>query len=376
MYNKRSNYPLGIDISDLSIKMIQLSKTGKKTEITAAGKINIEPGIIENGEIKNMRAASEAIDKLINKPQFGSIGTTNAIVSLPDTKTFIKLIEVEKTANNLESLIPTEIEKYIPIPINEICYDWQIIEKNTNTYSVLVGATPMTIVNQYIELLERSKFSPIATEIESMSICRALLKEEGLKQNKDLNLNYCIIDIGLKRSSITVYSHNTIVTSVSLSIAGNNITEKISQSLDIDIEQAEKAKIICGLDQTKAKGIVSDLLKETIEELINRIDNVIKFFYKHYPEREKINKIILCGGGSNIKNLKNIINKKLSIETIEGSIFNNIDAPNKKINDFFTEIHKTDNNGKPDKNQALKQSSSLSYATATGLALRGLQIEI
>lgn len=374
--SKKSNYPLGLDISDLSVKIIQLTHHGKKIEITAAGKISLEPGVIENGEIKNMRAAAEAINNLIAKPQYGAVGTTNAVISLPDDKTFIKLIEIEKTPNSLENTIPSEIEKYIPLPLGEICYDWQVVEKNTLSSSVLIGAAPMSTVNQYMELIQETKLSPVAMEIESTAICRALLSEEVAKQgNKDVGLNYCIVDIGFKRSNITIYSHNTIACSVSLPVSGSKITEKIAETLDIDMEQAEKAKIVCGLDQTKANGIVSNLLSETVHDLINRINDVIVFFYKHYPDRGKLDQIILCGGGSNINNLKDTITKQTSIPAIDGSIFTNIEAPSKKIADFFTETHSTDAKKDAEK-QSLKQSSSLSYATATGLALRGLQIEL
>jgi len=73
---------------------------------------------------------------------------------LPETKTFIKLIEVSKTPNPISETIEHEIEKHIPVPINEIFYDWQIIDERANKQRILIGVAPQNIVNQYISLIK------------------------------------------------------------------------------------------------------------------------------------------------------------------------------------------------------------------------------
>ena len=51
-------------------------------------------------------------------------------------------------------------------------------------------------------------------------------------------------------------------------ISGQDITDSIARTLDIKPIQAEKAKIICGLDETRAKGIIKNILADIIEELV------------------------------------------------------------------------------------------------------------
>src|SRR3989339_71 len=231
--SKISEQSFGLDISDLSLKVVQL--------------------------VKNKEIVLENLKKLINKPKLGFIDTDSVVACLPETKTYIKLIEINKNPNNINDIIQTEIEKNIPISVDDMYYDWQIINKLENQDLVLIGAAPKNIVNSHIDLLKSAGLSISALEVESMAICRSLLTEEGFKTSEESKNNYCIIDIGAKRSSLIIYSKDTIVLSVSIPISGDEATEKIAETLEIKKDQAEKAKIICGLDKTKAQGVVNKI---------------------------------------------------------------------------------------------------------------------
>jgi type IV pilus assembly protein PilM len=372
-----SNYPIGLDISDLSLKLIQLNKFRDKITIQAISKIDLQPGIIERGEINNIEEFTKSINKLLNKPKFGFISSNNVVACLPETKTFVKLIEIEKNTNSLKNVIENEIEKHIPMLTKDIYYDWQIINEKAHSLEILIAAAPKKIVDSYIKCLKQTKLSVVALEIEASAICRCLLAEETPKIQKNIK-NYAIIDIGAKRTSLIVYSKNTIVLSVSMPISGLEITNKIATTLEITDDQAEKAKILCGLDKDKAKGIIYDILSSNVNQLINKISNSFDFFLSQYNDRGKIDSILLCGGGTNIKDVDNIINQSLSIETKKANPLININVTDKKILENFIETYNLDIDflgAKKNKSISIKQDSSLSYTTAFGLALRNIFIE-
>ncbi len=218
------------------------------------------------------------------------------LACLPETKTFVKLIDIEESPNKISDIIEHEIEKYVPFSAPEMYYDWQIINKTHEQTSVLIGAAPKTIVNQYSSLLNKAKLSIRAFEIEPISICRCILPEESPKFERNISKNYVIFDIGAKRTSIIIYAKNAIITSISIPISGEETTEKISKTLEISIDQAEKAKVICGLDKTKAQGVIYDILSEKINNLLSRLNETIDFFYSQHQDYGKIDEIILCGG--------------------------------------------------------------------------------
>ncbi len=122
---RQSNFPIGLDISDTSLKLVQLRKKTNKIKIQAMGRVELPIGTIEKGEIKNQRVFLESLEKLIAKPKFGNITTNEIVACLPESKTYIELIKIAKSSNQIENVIETEMEKYFPISANELFYDWQ-----------------------------------------------------------------------------------------------------------------------------------------------------------------------------------------------------------------------------------------------------------
>lgn len=378
IFSNNSNYPLGLDISDLTLKLVQLDKAGDKIKIQALGKASLPFGYFEDGEVKNKEGVAKAIKELVANPKFGKTSSREVVACLPETKTFAKLIEVEKTADEIEKNIEVEVEKHVPMSLEEIYYDWQIINDFRGRQQILIGAAPKKIVNQYTDLLNEAGLAVVALEIEPISICRSLLAEENNKFKGVFDKNYGIIDIGAKRSSMTVYSKNTILFTLSIPISGEEITKKIAERLEIETDQAEKAKIICGLDENKAQGIIKNILSDTIEKLIEKISEAIDFQENHFSDRGPLDKIILCGGGANIKNLDKIINGAVSIETTAGDALANLGGAKKNFSKILEETHSLDMSfAKKEKGKiiSITQDTSLTFATAIGLALRTIFID-
>lgn len=385
-----STYPIGLDISDSSLKLVQLNKVRDKIKIQALSKLNLAPGIITKGEIKNQTELIKAIKKLISAPLLGKTSSEEVVVCLPESKTFIKLIEIQKSPNALADIVGSEIEKHVPLAISEIYYDWQIIEDLTDKYFVLIGAAPKVIVNQYTAMLDEAGLSPVALEIEPVAIARCLLKEEapnlksitgGVKTKLETGINYGLIDIGADHTCLIFYSKNTILFTVNMPISGEEITAKISKALTITKEQADKVKIICGMDEAKAEGIIKKILAETIENLVAKIKEAIQYYDNYFNQYGPLNQILLSGGGANITNLVKIIGQELSIEVKMANALININEEQNKFNEFFIEKHvlalKAAKLGSPGqgKNLSIQQNSSSTYATAIGLGLRGLFID-
>jgi len=256
-------------------------------------------------------------------------------------------------------------------------FDWQTIKSTRSHDLVLVGACPKKIVKQYIEVFKEARLSIVGFEIEAIAISRSLLREESPRMKKKQTANnYLIIDIGKKRTSMFVYAKNSPLFTLSLPLSGELISSQIAKSLDIDESQAEKAKIICGLDKTKAKGIIRNILSDTIDNIIEKIDESIDYFNHHFPENGEINQILICGGGSSIKNIDTYIEEATSIKTIKGDSLINFNNKKLKIDDYFLEILKitsafTEGNS-DSKTITISQDNRLTYTTAIGLALRNI----
>lgn len=380
-----SAYPVGLDISDLSLKMVQLKKSGRKIKIKAMGRTELKPGMIESGEIKDKQGVSKAINKLINDPEIGKVDTNEVVACLPEAKTFLKLIKIKDDYGETEESVKAEIEKNVPMDIDDIYYDWQIIKSSSREKIVLAGASSKKLINDYTSVIGESKLTVAALEPEPISICRCLLEEERPKAKKKDSGNYGIIDIGAANASLAIYAAGTLVFTAQMPISGEKITEKISQSLKIDRQKAEKMKIIYSLDEDKQeKKEVNKILSEMVKDLSKRIRQVLDFYNKNYSHWGKVDKLLLCGGGANFKNLEKILSIETDIESFRGNALNNINEDRDDFLNYFQKTYslKTKLTSKDIKNKRKKkkftkvgQDLSPTFATTIGLALRNIFIK-
>ncbi|MFA6918596.1 MAG: type IV pilus assembly protein PilM [Patescibacteria group bacterium] len=339
----------GLNISDTTLRLIQLDEKGKKTYVQSYNEITLPKGCICGGEINDHKTFLENFNKLI-KTRLGHGQLSREIVcSLPESKTFLKFIEFPVCAKEeIKNKIWETLPQHLPMNIEDMYLDWQIINQDTNSIKVLVGASSKPIVDSYIQAIDSVGFVPVILEIEAVAITRLLAESVS-----DLEPQI-IIDIGANRTGLFLYDNNTIKFTVSLPISGNKITNLIKETLDLDLEKAEKAKIVCGLDRNKCHGALLEIFSDTIDELVSSIEKAMSFYYDDFSDARKITKVTLCGGGSNMLGITQVIAEKLGLKVEVSNPWQNIINPNPS---YFT------------------TQKSQSFVTALGLGLRGLKPE-
>lgn len=341
-YSNKSAF--GLDISDRNLRLVQLKKRGKKLTLQLYNEIKLPPDCVSGGEIKDAKVFLNSLNKLI-KTKHGRGKLRDEVISvLPEDKTFLKVITIPVVSKEkIEATIAEVLPQHIPLNIEDIYFDWQVIQTTEANQIVLVGASPKTIVDSYVNMLKQANLMPTAMEIEPAAISRLLIDPTD-------NNPQIIIDIGASRTGLFLYDESTIKFTVTLPISGNNITERIADALELDYEKAEKTKVLCGFDKTKGHGALLEILSGTIDELVNHINQAITFYADNFPAGRPMEKIILCGGGASFKNITDILQARLKMPVMISNPWQNIVNPNPH---FFS----------PEKGQ--------SFITAMGLAMRG-----
>jgi type IV pilus assembly protein PilM len=350
----------GLDISDLSLKFLMLRKRGKKFSVVSFGESQIEPGIIEGGEVKDEEKLAKIVKEATKK-----VKTKYVIACLPEEKAFLQVIKMPiMSEEDLKSAIVFEAENYIPLPVNEVYLDCEIVPPVYNHLKhldVLLAAIPKRTTDSYLRVLKKAGLKPIAFEIESLAIARALIKDQITSHS------VLIIDLGATRTSFIIFAGKSVRFTTSIPVSGIHLTELIAKSLNISFEKAEKLKIIHGLKEglkiklgekttfEKVKGKIFEALIPALVDLVQQIKKCIDYYQTHAylsglpPNGKKIHKVILSGGSANLKGLKEFLELELKIPVEMGNPWINIG----EVKNFPKE-------------------KSLSFTTAIGLALRGI----
>jgi len=336
----------GLDISEQKLRLIQIKKRGGNLDISSFNEILLEKDIIANGEIKNQKKMIAALQKLIKTVKGTKINSKNIVAVLPEQKTFVKVIEVNFKKDDLENQIKKEIQNHIPLELDELYLDWKILSQTDTEAQVLVGAIQKNISDSYFSVIKKAGLTPLVLEIEAIAITRAIIDKKKSEKDKKAKI---IIDFGAARTGLIAYKQGAVQFTSSLPIAGANITETISKTLKIDLKKAEKAKIICGLDQKKCEGALLKILNSAVNNLALHIKKATTFYKSNFPGNNEISEIIICGGGANLNQIDKILSEKIGIPVTIGDPLVNF---------------------KKAKNIKVPQDKLLSYTTAIGLALR------
>ncbi|PIZ95773.1 MAG: hypothetical protein COX80_03515 [Candidatus Magasanikbacteria bacterium CG_4_10_14_0_2_um_filter_33_14] len=343
----------GLDISDLSIKLVQLENVSHENSepsfnIKNVRNISLPPGLIINGEIMAEAQVIHYIQKLLkgSNQKEKPIKSPWVVINLPEIHTFVKLIIINK---NIDEIIQDDIEieaqKYIPFEEKDGRYlDWEAIPSQGGKTKVVLAAAPKVITDSYISLIEKAGLNILAIDLESIAISRAMVTAEKKYENEAR----AILDIGGTRSSIIIYDNETIQFSSTINYSGELLTTALSQKLSLTHEQAEKEKIENGLEYKNKNKAWLTLMGQT-QKFVEQIQKDIYFYYSHFPETNKITHITMCGGGSILKGLDKILSKELNIECKAGRMWKNLNS--KKM-------------------IGIPYEESIKYSVAIGLALR------
>lgn len=346
-----------IDINDLSIKIVKLRKKGDLFKIVSFREVRMEPGIVKEGVIIDQARLVQVLVSACSAVKGKKLGTKYVIVSLPEEKSFSQVIQMTNmTKEELKTAVPYEAENYIPLPIDKVYLDFQVIEEHSsaiNHTDVLVNVIPRPIVDSYIETLKKAGLIPCILEIESQAIVRSLVKM-GSKIPSTI-----FIDFGETKSSFTIVSGNSTRFTASLPISSRQLSVDIAEKLNLDFIQAENLKITYGLTLvTEERYDIKKIMEPVLNDLIAQVRRYISFYQGHVPHEYfssegKIEKIVLCGGGANLKGLPEFISSNLGIPVEIGNPLVNLTLPRNP------------------KHWLVPPEKMLSLTTALGLALRG-----
>ena len=344
----------GLDLSDLSIKIVNISNDGSCEYIDSYASVPLTAGLIIDGEIVQKDQVVAAIKKAVSIAGPNKIKTKKVICSLPETKAFLRIISIPQMSDNeISEAVKWEMEANIPLPLDQVYYDWQVIPdtllSEKNRINMLVVAIAKSVVDQNIEVLELAGLKPVGLEIESLAQARSILLEKNEKET------VLIVDIGDRRTSFSIAKGGVTCFTSSIPLCGQSLTDVISKSMNISIEEAEKIKISYGIGDEFKNDALFKATQPVLANFAQEIERSVDFYLTGLKYSDNVDKIIICGGGANAKGIVPYLSKKLGREIQQGNPWINVNLG---------------------KNLPLiEKDQSLQFSTAIGLALKGLHYE-
>lgn len=331
MFFGKKPHLVGLDIGSRTIKAAEVVEMKKGRVLKNFNTINIEPGIIEEGAIKDPEAVSAAIRELFKNSK---LKEQNVAISVGGYSVIVKKINVKTmTEDELHDTIHFEAEQYIPFDISDVNLDFQIIgesEQNPNQMSVILVAAKKEMVSEYVSLIQMAGLNACIIDVDAFALQNIF--EVNYAQEEE---NVALIDIGASKTSLNLLKGNSSVFMRDVSLGCGQINEKISSFADCSLEEADEIKLSRQSEKVSVedlKGIVSTVVTDWCSEIKRALD----FFYSSYPE-DQIKRIILSGGGANIIEFRKLLAEETATPVEIINPFENVSVDNKSLDDSYLE---------------------------------------
>ena len=289
-----------------------------------------------------------------------------------DSEEVIDELDLERLTENVHKLAMMPGEEIIHVIPQEYKVDGQgDIKEPCGMYGARLEATFHIVVGQVTSIrniarcVKSSDLELKALNLEPLASAKAVLSQE------EKEAGVVLVDIGGGTTDIAIFKDGIIRHTAVIPYGGNIITNDIKEGCSIIEKQAEQLKVkfgsawpgenkeneivsIPGLRGRDPKEIslktLSRIIHARTTEIINAVFTEVKNYGYDQPSRKLIAGVVITGGGSQLKHVKQLVEYLTGMDT-------RIGYPNEHL-------------------AALPLDHALNspmYATAVGLLMKGLE---
>ena len=308
MFFSKSKNVVGLDIGSSAVKLVELKeKKGGAFSLVKLGIERLSPEAIVDGSIMDSSMVVETIGKLNTGK---GVKNSNYATSLSGHSVIIKKISLPAmSAEELGESIQWEAEQYIPFDINDVNLDY--VPLNTpgsgDNIEVILVAVKKEKINDYTSVISQTGKNPVLVDVDAFALQNAYEMNHDVDEGRVLAL----VNIGASVTNVNVLSGRNSMFWRDITFGGNQYTDAIQRELSLSFEQAEELK------RGRAQGDhtiqqVIPILNSVSEDFAGELRKTLDFFTAT-SGAERVDEIVLAGGGSGVLNLDAILRDKFGI---------------------------------------------------------------
>jgi hypothetical protein len=162
----------GISISDTSVRCIQFVKKNGVLHIEKYAEKSLNKGTIVGGQINNIEEVASVLNDFKN-----NLKLSHVKMSLPEEKAYLFTAKIPAVdPKEIRSAVESKMEENVPVSPLELTFDYKLFERpEKDLLDVVVSALPISLVDLYVDLAQRTGLTLLSLEIESQAITRAVL---------------------------------------------------------------------------------------------------------------------------------------------------------------------------------------------------------
>lgn len=236
-----AQHVIGLDVGSWSIKAAVLESGLRKFSLDAFSEYvlpNDEHGLPSETVAESVRTALEGIQER----------SQVILTAVPGSRAMIRDLELPfDDDKRVRSVLPFEMDGELPIPVEELTFDYAQVDKTEGGGAkLIVGAVSSQWLGEFLGELKDAGADPKSVGLDTMAYAALVprLAEAGsLGITEDIvDTDIAFIDLGHQSSGLCVVHDGKPVTVRSLARGGRQVTQALSDALQVPYAEAERIK--------------------------------------------------------------------------------------------------------------------------------------
>jgi type IV pilus assembly protein PilM len=305
-------YAIGLDIGTRYIKVAQIKKKSGKYILEKYGVIKLLPEIIVDREIMDREVLVESFKNLIKET---GLDKKNISIIVSGKNVIIKKVSIKSPKpREINDTIQKLAVENIPFNLKEVVMDSKRLQDKQGQFELLLAAVKNESVYPWIDVLKESGLNPVNIDIAPI-VLQAIYKANDYVKKEG---TYLIINVGFEHTLITIVKDNFYLMDDEIPLGVRSFVEELQRVCGIRAEEA--SRVIRGEKiENVNEELASGTINSTAKRLLNRIERVL-------PEISEWNGIIIGGGGTTIKEIKEVFTEHFKIECEIGNPLKTIEC--------------------------------------------------
>ncbi|XKT74601.1 MAG: type IV pilus assembly protein PilM [Patescibacteria group bacterium UBA2163] len=333
----------GIDIGSHSVKSMVLAQQRAGCVLQSYRETPLAEGVVVDGDIEQPDKMVELLRSLRLRERIRF-----AHASLSERKAYLYQTWVPSSERNLRAAVEFSLESHVPIPPNDVVFDFEVVQRDGEGTHVSVTAYAKRVIELYQQVFNDAGITLRSLEVESQALGRAVLSPEDKKHTT------MVVDFGKKTTRIAIFEHGVVGFTVTVDVGGETLTTAVMKHFNVDADEAEKIKNTRGFLEGGENRELYETLMATISVFKDEVERHVTYWDSSYEKEftsHPVESIILVGGNANLKGLPEYLSRSLNVPVRVGNVWTNAFSFDRYV-------------------PALPHTTSLEYAATVGLALR------
>lgn len=292
---------VGLDIGSDSIRAVQLdgADTAKPT-ITAHGSVSVPPGVIESGEVVDVDAVADLLERLWSAAAFRS---RRVVLGVGNSRVLVRELTVPRgTRAQVRQSLPAHVQDLLAVPASDTILDFYPISEQVDDGVPVLSGLLVAAVNEAVTANIAAARLAGLTVVDVDLVPFALVRLQAATLR---TVSAAFVDIGARSTTVVVATRGVPQFVRIIPTGGHDLTRLLADRLGVAPGEAERIKREVGLVIGRAPAGLADasaVVNAFSNDLLLGVRNTLRYVHNAHPDRP-LDGLVVSGGGARLTGL-------------------------------------------------------------------------